>query len=78
MTPKSWNYKSEEKPESFVMSFVIHKRQCILLDKILDNGFFSSRSQLIRTILDQYLIDYIKRIQMLDLLTPEQIRIMGE
>ena len=78
MTPKSWNYKSEEKPESFVLSFVIHKKQGQLLDKIVGNGFFSSRSQLIRTILDQYLIDYIKRIQMLDLLTPEQIRIMGE
>ena len=78
MTPKSWNYKNEEKPESFVMSFVIHKKQGKLLDKIVANGFYSSRSKLIRTILDQYLIDYIKRIQMLDLLTPEQIRIMGE
>ena len=78
MTPKSWNYKNEEKPESFVMSFVIHKKQAKLLDKIVNNGYFSSRSQLIRTILDQYLLDYIKRVEMLDLLTPEQIRIMGE
>ena len=78
MSPKSWNYKEEEKPKGYVMSFVMHKKQGKLIDKILTNGFFASRSQLIRSILDQYLLDYVKRMEMLDLLTPEQIRIMGE
>ena len=78
MTPTSKSFDYDIKPESFVMSFVIHKKQLALLDKILNTGFYTSRSALIRTILDQYLIDYLKMIKMFDLLTPEQIRIMGE
>ena len=75
MSTKSW----EEPKQVFkVVCINVFDGQLKIIDKIVKLRMSSSRSALIRKILEQYLIDYIKRIQMLDLLTPEQIKIMGE
>lgn len=52
--------------------------QLKMLDKIVKAGFYGTRSGLIRKILDSYLEDYWKRLKAFELLTPEQIKIMGE
>ena len=78
MTPKSWNYDENKKEPLQVTTINLFKKQLKIIDKIKEAGFSSSRSELIRKILDQYLIDYVKRVEMLDLLTLEQIKIMGE
>ena len=77
MTPKSWDY-GKPKEICLITSINLYKKQLKMIDKIRQAGYSVSRSALIRKILDQYLEDYMKRMQMLELLTPEQIKIMGE
>jgi len=48
------------------------------LEKVIYAGYSQGRSALIRRIIDQYLQGFVKRMKAFELLTPEQIKIMGE
>ena len=80
MTPtsKSFDYDEYKKEPLQVTTINLFKNQLKIIDKIKEAGFSSSRSELIRKILDQYLRDYYKMLKNMELLTPEQIKIMGE
>lgn len=60
------------------MSIVLYKHQREALDKIVSMGYSNSLSQLVRKIIDQYVFDYVKVIRTFDILTPEQLKIIGE
>lgn len=60
------------------MSIVLYRHQREALDKIIEAGYSNSLSQLVRRIIDQYVYDYTKLIRTFDILTPEQIKIIGE
>ena len=48
------------------------------IDYILEHGSALSRSELIRSIVDGYLIDYTKMATIMGILTPQQIFILGD
>ena len=75
MSTKSW-----EEPKQVYKTICINvfESQSKTIDKIVKLGMSSSRSALIRKIIDRYVWDYYKMLKSMDLLTPEQIRIMGE
>ena len=71
---ESW----EDDKRMKIITICLFPQQLKALDKITKIGYSHSRSELIRKILDQYLGDYYKSIKAMELLTPEQIKIMGE
>jgi len=56
----------------------LYPRQIKLIDKIIEAGYTANRSLFIRTLLDQYSSDYFKMMKAFELLTVEQIKVMGE
>lgn len=60
------------------MSIVLYTHQREALDKIIEAGYSNSLSQLVRKIIDQYIFDYVKVIRTFEVLTPEQLKIVGE
>lgn len=60
------------------MSIVLYKHQREALDKIVAMGYSNSLSQLVRKILDQYLFDYVRVVKTFNILTLEQLKIIGE
>ena len=60
------------------ISINLFPHQIRFLEKVVASGYFSGRSVLIRKLIDQYLAGYFKMLKAMDLLTPEQIKIMGE
>lgn len=71
---ESW----EEGKRLRITTINLYPHQVRMLDKIIEAGFSANRSELIRRILDNYLQDYYERMKAFELLTPEQIKIMGE
>lgn len=67
-----------ERPRKEIVTICLDVEQFKLLKKVLDIEGSSSRSELIRKIIDQYLLDYWKMLRTLDLLTDEQKRVMRE
>ena len=78
MTPTSKSFDYEEHETGHSITIHLYKKQLKIIDKIKEVGFSSSRSELIRKILDQYLRDYYNSLCGMELLTPEQIKIIGE
>ena len=78
MTPTSKSFDYDIKERSKIITICLYNKQLKMIDKILQAGFSNSRSELIRKILDQYLRDYYKGLRSMELLTLEQIRIIGE
>ena len=60
------------------ISVNFYKHQIKAIEKVVEAGYSCNRSELIRKIVDQYLEDYFKLMKVMELLTPEQIKIMGE
>ena len=60
------------------ITVVVYKHQKEALDKIIALGYSNSRSALVRKIIDQYIHDYIKVVRTFEVLTPEQLKIIGE
>ena len=56
----------------------ISKIHIDLIEKILSSGDFKSRSEFIRRILDMYLHDYYRMIKVFEILTPEQLKLLGD
>ena len=65
-------------PRKEIISICLDVKQFKLLEKVLNVEQSSSRSELIRKIIDQYLLDYWKMLRTLDLLTDEQKKVMRE
>ena len=70
------NFKEEHTMETICISLP-HKTVKII-NKIVKSGCVPSRSELIRTILLQYLGNYKALIKVFEILTPKQIKSMGE
>ena len=60
-----------------IVSFNISQVQLSMLDKLVNAGHSPNRSELLRRIFDSYLFDYYKIIKTFEILTPEQIKIIG-
>ena len=58
--------------------FYLQPSQIKYLNKIVTSGIVPNRSELIRRIIDKYLFDYYKMIKTFEILTPEQIKTIGE
>jgi len=65
-------------PRKEIITICLDVKQFKLLEKVLNVEQSSSRSELIRKIIDQYLLDYWKMLRTLDLLTDEQKKVMRE
>lgn len=72
------HYEAYEEKPCRVTTVNIFKHQIKLIDKIIDAGFYNSRSAFIRRIIDMYLVDYYKMMKTWEVLTPEQLKIVGE
>lgn len=68
----------EKRPRKEIITICLDVEQFKLLEKVLDVERSSSRSELIRKIIDQYLLDYYKMLKVMNMLTPEQRRIMRD
>ena len=72
-------YESWQEGERLTITTInLFPYQLRTLDKIIKAGYSSNRSLFIRRMLDQYMHDYFKMMKAFELLTPEQIKIMGE
>ena len=71
---ESW----EDEKRLKITTINIYPRQVKMIDKIIKAGYTANRSLFIRTLLDQYMYDYFKMMKAFDMLTPEQIKVMGE
>ena len=69
---------SDRKENTVNMSIVLYKHQRDALDKIVSMGYSNSLSQIVRKIIDAYVFDYVKVIRTFNVLTPEQLKIVGE
>ena len=65
-------------PNARNTSIVLYKHHRDMLEKIIASGYSNSISQLVRNILDQYMRDYLKVIKTFDVLTVDQIKLVGE
>ena len=61
-----------------VISINVYPYQLEALDKIIKSGYGSNRSLLIRRVLDRYLGDFVKTLKVFEVLTPEQVKLMGD
>ena len=61
-----------------IITINIYPHQVKFIEKIIEVGYATNRSLFIRRILDQYMYDYYKMMKAFELMTPEQIKIMGE
>ena len=65
-----------EKMEQVI--FYLQPSQIKYLNKIVASNLVPNRSELIRRIIDKYLFDYYKMIKIFEILTPEQLKAIGE
>ena len=73
------HYESWEEGKRLKITTInLYPYQIKMIDKIIEAGYSSNRSLFIRRMLDQYMHDYFKTMKAFELLTPEQIKIMGE
>lgn len=60
------------------LSIILFKHQREALNKIIEIRYSNSLSALIRKIIDQYIFDYVRVVRTFNVLTPEQLKIVGE
>ena len=60
------------------LSIILFKHQREALNKIIEIRYSNSLSALIRKIIDQYIFDYIRVVRTFNVLTHEQLKIVGE
>ena len=73
---KSINFKEEHTMETICIS--LPPKTVKIINKIVESGCVPSRSELIRTIILQYLGNYKKLINTFEILTQDQIKQIGE
>ena len=66
------------KDNTKIISITLYNRQLDALDKVVEAGYSNNRSLLIRKIIDNYIRDYVRIIRIFEILTPDQIKILGE
>ena len=71
-------YESYEETPLKVITINLYKYQIKALDKIIRGGYSSNRSLLIRRIVDKYLHDFVKTLKVFEILTDEQVKLMGD
>ena len=64
--------------EGNIVTVNIWTPQLKIIDNIVKLGYFHSRSQLIRSLIDWYLTDYLERMLLLEKNIDEQKRVMRE
>lgn len=69
--------KNVKKKKLKIVTFNISQIQLDMLDKLVNLGHSPNRSELLRRIFDSYLVDYYKTVRTFEVLTPEQIKIIG-
>ena len=72
------HYESYEERPLKVITINLFKYQIEALDKIIESGYGSNRSLLIRRVVDRYLHDFVKTLKVFEVLTPEQVKLMGD
>ena len=60
------------------ISIGLHCYQDSLLNKMVEAGMSFSKGEVIRKLIDRYLDDYFKMLKIYEILTPEQIKILGD
>ena len=74
-TSKSWDYNIQG--NKVRVTFALDEYQLKMLDKIKRAMHSTSRSEICRKILDAYMFDYSKMVNLFEVLTEEQISKMG-
>ena len=73
---KSINFKEEHTMETICIC--LPPKTVKIINKIVESGCVPSRSELIRTIILQYLANYNGLIKTFEMLTQDQIKQIGE